>query len=76
MSARYDYSSWDGSQEFSHLDPEDLSEVLGDAIERVRHQCDLSQSHHGDQAARQSWKRLPDAANSASNGAGSKSAPH
>ena len=32
MSARFDYSSWDGSQEFANLDPEDLLSVLGDDL--------------------------------------------
>ena len=32
MSARYDYHSWDGSQEFANLDPEDLLAALGDDL--------------------------------------------
>jgi uncharacterized protein with von Willebrand factor type A (vWA) domain len=32
MSARYDYSAWDGSQEFANLDPEDLLAALADDL--------------------------------------------
>ena len=32
MTARYDYMAWDGSQEFSDLDPEDLLAELTDDI--------------------------------------------
>jgi uncharacterized protein with von Willebrand factor type A (vWA) domain len=32
MSARYDYSSWDGSQEFADLDAEDLLAALSDDL--------------------------------------------
>ena len=32
MGARYDYSSWDGSQEFVNLDPEDLLAALQDDL--------------------------------------------
>jgi uncharacterized protein with von Willebrand factor type A (vWA) domain len=32
MGARYDYTSWDGSQEFADLDPEDLLAALGDDL--------------------------------------------
>ena len=32
MGARYDYSAWDGSQEFDDLDPEDLLAALGDDL--------------------------------------------
>ena len=32
MGSRYDYSAWDGSQEFSNLDPEDLLAALEDDL--------------------------------------------
>ncbi len=32
MGARYDYSAWDGSQEFANLDPEDLLAALQDDL--------------------------------------------
>ena len=32
MSARYDYSAWDGSQDLAGLDPEDLLAALGDDL--------------------------------------------
>ena len=59
MSARYDYSSWDGSQDFANLDPEDLLAALGDdllatgdlsdAIERMlRGGIDLPDGEHID----------------------------
>ena len=32
MSARYDYSEWDGTQEFADLDPDDLLAGLTDDL--------------------------------------------
>jgi uncharacterized protein with von Willebrand factor type A (vWA) domain len=59
MSARYDYSAWDGSQEQGDLDPEELLAALGDdllatgdltdAIERMlRGGIDLPSGEHVD----------------------------